>query len=176
MSVNVDPFVIPIPQKWLTDPELSATVQYLWKFLYDMWSRTGGGNDAIANLEDSALYDVGIKGAEIAEITKALDDLRIQIALTEPLPVREPIGGSVEYNFGTKPVYDAQFTITDSNITPTSKVLIAPGGSSTGRTADDWQWDGATVGVVPGSGSATCYVTFHPGPIVGTRTFNYTVI
>ena len=83
MSVNVDPFVIPIPQKWLTDPELSATVQYLWKFLYDMWSRTGGGNDAIANLEDSALYDVGIKGAEIAEIMKALDDLRIQIAFTE---------------------------------------------------------------------------------------------
>lgn len=47
MSVNVDPFVIPIPQKWLTDPELGPTVQYLWKFLYDMWQRSGGGTDAI---------------------------------------------------------------------------------------------------------------------------------
>lgn len=47
MSVSVDPFVIPIPQKWLNDPELGPTVQYLWKFLYDMWQRSGGGNDAI---------------------------------------------------------------------------------------------------------------------------------
>lgn len=50
MSVSVDPFVIPIPQKWLTDPELGPTVQYLWKFLYDMWQRSGGGNDAIHNV------------------------------------------------------------------------------------------------------------------------------
>lgn len=78
MSVNVDPFVIPIPQKWLTDPDLAPTVQYLWRFLYDMWLRSGGGNDALSNLEDSALYDVGIKGAEIAEITKQIEELRIQ--------------------------------------------------------------------------------------------------
>ena len=50
MSVNVDSFVIPIPQKLLNDPELGPTFQYLWKFLYDLWQRTGGGNDAIYNV------------------------------------------------------------------------------------------------------------------------------
>jgi len=50
MSVSVDPFVIPIPQKLLNDPELGPTFQYLWKFLYDLWQRTGGGSDAIYNV------------------------------------------------------------------------------------------------------------------------------
>lgn len=85
-------------------------------------------------------------------------------------------GDSVEHDFGTDPVYDAQFTITDAAISAASVILVTPGGAATGRTADDWQWDGATVGVDPGAGTATCYVTFHPGPIVGPRSFNYTVI
>ena len=84
--------------------------------------------------------------------------------------------GTVEYDFGALPVYEAQFTITDATITGTSVINVALGGAATGRSADDWQWDGATVGVVAGTGSATCYVTFHPGPIVGPRTFNYVVI
>ena len=50
MTVNVDPFVIPIPQKILNDPELSPTFQYLWKFLYDLWQRSGGGTDAVYNI------------------------------------------------------------------------------------------------------------------------------
>lgn len=89
MSVNVDPFVIPIPQKWLTDPDLAPTVQYLWRFLYDLWRRTGGGDDAIASVEDSALYDVGIKGAEIAEITKDLGNIRAQMAFLDAPDVSE---------------------------------------------------------------------------------------
>lgn len=78
MSVSVDPFVIPIPQKWADDPELAPTIQYIWRYLYDLRERTGGGDDAIAALEDSALYDVGIKGAEIAEIQKQIEELKIQ--------------------------------------------------------------------------------------------------
>ena len=78
MSVSIDPFVIPIPQQWLKDPEVAATVQYLWRYLYDLRERTGGDDDAIATLEDSALYDVGIKGAEIAEMLKQIEELRIQ--------------------------------------------------------------------------------------------------
>ena len=85
-------------------------------------------------------------------------------------------GDAVEHDFGADPVYDASFTITDANISASSIILVTPGGAATGRTADDWQWDGATVGVNPGAGSATCYVTFHPGPVVGPRSFNYTVI
>lgn len=83
----------------------------------------------------------------------------------------------IEVNFGTKPVYDAQFTITDAAISPTSKVVVTPSGKvSTGRVSGDWQWDGATFAALPGSGSAICFATFHPGPIVGTRLLQYQVM
>lgn len=65
MSVNVDPFVIPIPQKLLNDPELGPTFQYLWKFLYDLWSRTGGGTDYVSDLtDDFAALDTRVDVAE----------------------------------------------------------------------------------------------------------------
>lgn len=183
MSVSVDPFVIPIPRKWADDPELAPTIQYVWRYLYDLRERTGGDDDAVAALEDSALYDVGIKGAEIAEIIKQIEELRIQLAFLDTQPSEETAavsgssyGNSIEHDFGSTPVYDASFTITDAQISGTSTVLVTPGGAATGRTADDWQWDGASIGVVPGAGTATCYVTFSPGPVVGRRKFNYTVI
>lgn len=184
MSVSVDPFVIPIPLKWANDPELSPTVNYIWRYLYDLRERTGGDSDTIASLEDSALYDVGIKGAEIAEIQKHIEELRIQLAFLDTPPQEESAavapgssyGNSVEYDFGSTPVYEAQFTITDANISGTSIVTVVPGGAATGRTADDWRWDGASISAVPGSGSAVCYVSFFPGPIVGPRKFNYTVV
>jgi hypothetical protein len=82
----------------------------------------------------------------------------------------------MDVDFGTKPVYDAQFTITDAGISASSKVMVLPSGkASTGRTADDWQWDGAVFAANPASGSATCYATFLPGPIVGFRKLQYQV-
>lgn len=82
----------------------------------------------------------------------------------------------VEVDFGTDPVYDASFVITDAAISGTSKVQVLPcGKAATGRTSDDWQWDGAAFAANPGSGSATCYVTFSPGPIVGPRKVQYSV-
>lgn len=82
----------------------------------------------------------------------------------------------VEVDFGTDPVYEASFTITDGAITGTSKVQVLPcGKAATGRTPDDWQWDGATFAANPGSGSATCYAVFTPGPIVGPRKVQYSV-
>jgi len=82
----------------------------------------------------------------------------------------------MDVDFGTKPVYDAQFTITDAGISASSKVMVLPSGkAATGRTADDWQWDGAVFAANPASGSATCYATFLPGPIVGFRKLQYQV-
>ena len=82
----------------------------------------------------------------------------------------------VEIDFGTDPVYEASFTITDAAITGASKMQVLPcGKAATGRTADDWQWDGAAFAANPGSGSATCYATFSPGPIVGPRKVQYSV-
>ena len=90
-------------------------------------------------------------------------------------------GGSawteLEVDFGSTPVYDASFTITDAAITSSAmKVVVVPcGKAASGRTPDDWQWDGAILAADPGTGSATCYVTFHPGPIVGKRMVQYQV-
>jgi hypothetical protein len=82
----------------------------------------------------------------------------------------------VEIDFGAAPVYDAVFTITDAAIGSTSQVLVLPcGKAATGRTADDWQWDGATFAANPGSGAATCYAVFVPGPIVGRRKVQYSI-
>lgn len=89
-------------------------------------------------------------------------------------------GGSwteVEVDFGSVPVYEATFTVTDAAITsPAVKMAIIPcGKAATGRTADDWQWDGGTFAANPGTGSAACYAAFFPGPIVGKRKLQYQV-
>ena len=88
-------------------------------------------------------------------------------------------GGSwteVEIDFGAAPVYGAEFTITDAAISAASKVQVLPcGKAATGRTADDWAWDGAAFAANPGAGSATCYAQFLPGPIVGKRKVQYSV-
>jgi len=82
----------------------------------------------------------------------------------------------VEVDFGASPVYGATFTITDATISATSKIQVLPcGKAATGRTADDWAWDGASIAADPGAGSATCYAHFLPGPIVGRRKVQYSV-
>lgn len=83
----------------------------------------------------------------------------------------------VEIDFGSTPVYDATFTITDAAITSSAvqMILVPCGKAATGRTADDWQWDGGTFVANPGTGSATCYATFTPGPIVGKRMLQYQI-
>lgn len=82
-----------------------------------------------------------------------------------------------EIDFGSAPVYSASFTITDAAITSSAvKLQVLPcAKAATGRTADDWEWDGATFAANPGTGSATCYALFTPGPIVGRRRIQYSI-
>lgn len=82
-----------------------------------------------------------------------------------------------DVDFGTDPAYDASFIIIDAAITAAKKVIVLPSGKAAdGRTADDWQWDGAAFAANPGTGSATVYATFSPGPIVGKRKIQYSVV
>ena len=53
---NVDPFVIKWPDKWLSDPQIEPVIRYLNRFLHDLWIRTGGGNDNIADEGIRELY------------------------------------------------------------------------------------------------------------------------
>ncbi len=44
---KVDPFVIQWPRKWLEDNEIRPVIEYLNRFLHDLFIRTGGGTDLI---------------------------------------------------------------------------------------------------------------------------------
>lgn len=175
-KINRIPFNT-LPQKIAFDPELGPLFREILTILWQQRERSGGDVDDIADLIariTTAEGDIDAVESDISALQSADAALDLRVDALELSPGTH--ADTVEYDFGTSPVYDAQFTITDAAISASSVVSVVPGGAATGRTGDDWQWDGATVGVVPGSGTATCYVTFHPGPIVGPRTFNYTVI
>ncbi len=81
-----------------------------------------------------------------------------------------------EVDFGTTPKYEASFTVVDGTVSGASKIIVLPcGKAATGRTADDWQWDGITLAATPGTGSFTLYAVALPGPVVGPRKIQYQV-
>lgn len=50
---KVDPFVIEWPQKWMADNEIRPVIEYLNRFLHDIYFRTGGGDDLIEEMTES---------------------------------------------------------------------------------------------------------------------------
>jgi len=49
MVQQVDPFIYPIPKKILADPELRPYFEYFHRWAHDMWKRTGGSSDDVAD-------------------------------------------------------------------------------------------------------------------------------
>jgi hypothetical protein len=49
MPNSVDPFIHPIPRKLQADPELRPFFEYFVKWAHQMWKRTGGGEDSVAD-------------------------------------------------------------------------------------------------------------------------------
>jgi hypothetical protein len=93
-----------------------------------------------------------------------------------------PAGGGggtvteVEVDFGTKPVKDATFTITDGTVSATSKVQISESGkAAASRASGDAQWDSIHCAALPGTGQFVVYCLAFPGPVVGKRKLHYTV-
>jgi len=83
----------------------------------------------------------------------------------------------VEVDFGTKPRWDKNFTITDASISVASKVIaVQSGKTATGRLPGDAQWDAINCAVLPGVGQATLFCTASPGPVVGKRIIQYEVM
>lgn len=82
----------------------------------------------------------------------------------------------VEIDFGSSPVYDKTFTITDASVSGTSKIMVTPSGAApTGLTSDEWLWDALGFAALAGSGSFTLYAHAQPGPVSGKRKILYTV-
>jgi hypothetical protein len=46
---KVDPFLHPIPKELLKDAETRNFFEYFVRWAHDIWIRTGGGNDAVAD-------------------------------------------------------------------------------------------------------------------------------
>ena len=76
---SVDPFVVTWPSEWLDNNEIRPVITYLDRFLHDLWVRTGGGNDAIDDLQDSALGSDSRRISEIRQLTKKVKQLELDI-------------------------------------------------------------------------------------------------
>lgn len=73
MVTRVDPFLIPIPRKILEDRESRVYFEYLNRFLHDLWTRTGGGNDDVAESQIGELYEPGIQVSNADELIEELE-------------------------------------------------------------------------------------------------------
>lgn len=78
MVTQVDPFVIPIPRKLLDDKESRIYFEYLNRFLHDLWTRTGGGNDEVAESQIGELYEPGI---QVSNADELIEDLEVDFEI-----------------------------------------------------------------------------------------------
>ena len=65
----------------------------------------------------------------------------------------------VEIDFGSKPVNDKTFVITDGTVTNTNKIIVFPSPNNvTGQLGNDWEVDNAIFSATANTGSITLYV------------------
>jgi len=74
---DVDPFVIQWPNKWLSDPEIRPVIEYLNRFLHDLFIRTGGGGDLIEEAVDNSTdrSDAARISGQISRLEKRLEEV-----------------------------------------------------------------------------------------------------
>jgi len=62
MSVQVNPPpILRIPAAFRKDPAMRNYFEQQRQILFQLWDRTGGGDDAIADVQNSELYETGIQ-------------------------------------------------------------------------------------------------------------------
>jgi hypothetical protein len=77
-------------------------------------------------------------------------------------------------DFGTAPVYDATFVITDAGVDGTKHIIAyESGNTATGRVSDDAAWDSLILTARAGTGNLTVIARALPGPVVGKRKIYY---
>lgn len=64
-----------------------------------------------------------------------------------------------EIDFGTNPVNDKTFTITDAGVSNTNKIIVFPSpNNATGQLGNDWEVDSAIFSAKANTGNFTLYV------------------
>lgn len=105
------------------------------------------------------------------------------LTIVGPQGIQGPSGGGgggtvteAEIDFGTKPVFDALFSIVDGTVGATNKIVVSESGKpATGRVAGDAQWDSILMAANPATGSFSLFCRAQPGPVVGKRKIQYSV-
>ena len=81
-----------------------------------------------------------------------------------------------EIDFGTIPVNNKTFTITNGAITNTQKVVAFPSpNDATGQVGNDWEVDGAVFSAKANTGNITLYVN-APFSMNGKRKIYYQIL
>lgn len=79
-----------------------------------------------------------------------------------------------EIDFGTIPVYEKVFTVTDASISSTSEIIaVQSGRAATDKEADENSMDFLVCNATPGTGEFTLNVKALPGPVSGKFKINY---
>ena len=80
---DVDPFLHDIPSQFLEDRETRNFFEYLVRWAHDMWIRTGGGDDIVADNQDINTGDNAVL-AQLAALRSAIDEInqapRVQLS------------------------------------------------------------------------------------------------
>ena len=72
---QADPFLHPIPQKILLDPELKPFFEYFVRWAHDIWVRSGGGDDSIISIENRDVFDSTLSSAYFSDVNESIADL-----------------------------------------------------------------------------------------------------
>lgn len=80
----------------------------------------------------------------------------------------------VEIDFGATPVFNKVFTVTDSGVIASSKIIATQSGdAATDRDADENEMDFLILNCSPSSGQFTLNAIAIPGPVSGKYKINY---
>jgi hypothetical protein len=102
--------------------------------------------------------------------------LRDDGAFVTPAGGGTPTLTEVEIDFGTKPVNNKTFTITDAGVSNTNKIIVFSSPSNaTGQLGNDWEVDSATFSAKANTGNITLYVNTQFS-ISGKRKIYYQIL
>ena len=138
---DVDPFVQHIPSAFQRDPETRAWFEYDNRWKHDIWARTGGGNDAIGNIEID-LTDIKV------DIANNVDDIATN---TENITTNTANISSNTINIGINAAGIAQnASDIDALESDVAELVIAayylPVSTSVNYTASDFEFINAKSG------------------------------
>ena len=88
---------------------------------------------------------------------------------------RAPVVKQTEIDFGTTPVFGAEFTISDEDVTPDSRIVafVAYESPTTGKDADEFTMDLMKIVCAPGTKEFTLYAEGMEGFVADVFKITY---